>query len=297
MTRRTYASIPILTLLVALIVRAVAPAQDGAAERPPDHMLLDSIRGAILETAGAEAIGPVDDLIIDSRTNTIAFAIVSTGRYIGEGERLTAVPYRIVQWKWKKDSRSFVPAADVDVSKISSAPRYQHAKLTELLASEEWRRATERAFGCCPSGSVMDAGVETPASAAPEKSGRAAWRRISSMTTMTVDTSEVAKNDDGTEKITTRPFGVVENLVIDREGRKIAAILVRSAGVVDVDVKRFVVPCTAARPERGAMTLRLNRSAKRMTKAPRVGKDDVIARLGDADYRRELATFYSEDAK
>lgn len=56
-----------------------------------------SIKGSSVENGNGEDLGTVEDLMIDTTTGTVSYAVVSFGGFLGIGDKLFAVPLEAMQ--------------------------------------------------------------------------------------------------------------------------------------------------------------------------------------------------------
>ena len=79
-----------------------------------------SIRGTAVYNTEGEALGSIDDLMLDAQTGRIAYALMSFGGFLGIGERYHPLPWAML--RYDRDKRRFV----VPLSKATllEAPNY-----------------------------------------------------------------------------------------------------------------------------------------------------------------------------
>jgi len=90
---------------------------------------LSKLIGADVKSTNGEDLGRVDDLIMDSHTGKITFAIVGRGGLLGLGEKRRAVPWQQVKINSEKEV-----SLNVDREKFASAPTVSsdYADLNDL---------------------------------------------------------------------------------------------------------------------------------------------------------------------
>ncbi|MGE5386639.1 MAG: PRC-barrel domain-containing protein [Betaproteobacteria bacterium] len=133
---------------------AGANADSRAWER--DHRA-SKIIGTDVRNRQGEKVGDIKDLIID-RNGAITLAIVSTGGFLGIGDRLHAVPWSALQNMSGKDR-----LLDIDKARLKQAPGFDSRNWPNL-GDERWLNENQRYFGSAsPSG--------TAGSSAPSRSG------------------------------------------------------------------------------------------------------------------------------
>jgi hypothetical protein len=79
-----------------------------------------SIRGTAVYNTAGEALGSIDDLMVDAQTGRVAYALMSFGGFLGIGERYHPLPWAMLDYD--RDKRRFV----VSLSKATllEAPTY-----------------------------------------------------------------------------------------------------------------------------------------------------------------------------
>jgi hypothetical protein len=96
-----------------------------------------AIRGTPVYNTDGEALGSVDDLMVDSETGRIAYALMSFGGFLGIGERIHPLPWAVL--KYDKVRRGYVvpltKAALVDAPNYGpeDAPRFGERAYEESI--------------------------------------------------------------------------------------------------------------------------------------------------------------------
>lgn len=107
----------------------------------PAPVKLADLQGQpLLDGEGAE-LGNVADLVVDVQSGKIAFAVVSSGGFLGIGDRLCAVPWQVVE-------------VDRDCRLVLSVPRKHLDESTGFdrenwppMDDPHWAREVHRQFG------------------------------------------------------------------------------------------------------------------------------------------------------
>jgi sporulation protein YlmC with PRC-barrel domain len=60
--------------------------------------------GTALKNTDGETIGKVEDLVLDKKTNTILFAVVSFGGLLGMGEKYHPIPWAALDYNEDQDA-------------------------------------------------------------------------------------------------------------------------------------------------------------------------------------------------
>jgi hypothetical protein len=90
---------------------------------PPDTGTLLSagtIRGTPVYNTDGEALGSVNDLMVDSETGRIAYALMSFGGFLGIGERYHPLPWAVL--KYDRARRGYV--VPLNKATLVDAPTY-----------------------------------------------------------------------------------------------------------------------------------------------------------------------------
>jgi PRC-barrel domain protein len=79
-----------------------------------------SIRGTAVYNTEGEALGSINDLMIDAETGRIAYALMSFGGFLGIGERYHPLPWSVL--RYSTELGGYV--VDVDKKTLENAPTY-----------------------------------------------------------------------------------------------------------------------------------------------------------------------------
>ena len=91
-----------------------------------------------------EKVGDVEDIVLD-RNGNVAYAVVSTGGFLGVGERLHAVPWRSLQTDTGADNFLL----DVDRDKLRSAPGFDASSFPDVN-DPKWSSENRKHFAARP---------------------------------------------------------------------------------------------------------------------------------------------------
>ena len=80
----------------------------------------DKVQGAKIYSATGDNLGSVDDLMIDERNGTIAYAIMSVGGFLGIGSRYYPLPWSMLRF----DTALGGYVANIDRAQLKGAPAY-----------------------------------------------------------------------------------------------------------------------------------------------------------------------------
>ena len=97
------------------------------------------IIGSEVHDKSGDKIGEIRDIVVDDR-GSIRLAIVSTGGYLGVGERLHAVPWEAMTLGPKDDR-----IVDIDKARLREAPGFT-SKSWPNLGDERWMADNRRYY-------------------------------------------------------------------------------------------------------------------------------------------------------
>jgi sporulation protein YlmC with PRC-barrel domain len=130
----------LLALPLAASAQASAPAMTPAERHDWERShRVSKIIGSDVRTKSGEKIGDIRDLMVDS-TGTIKLAIVSTGGFLGVGDRLHAVPWDVMTLGPKDDH-----ILDIDKARLQAAPGFT-SKTWPNLGDDHWLADNRRYY-------------------------------------------------------------------------------------------------------------------------------------------------------
>ena len=137
----TAASLATLLLLpLATFAQASAPAMTPAERHDWERShRVSKIIGSDVRNKTGDKIGDIRDLMVDAN-GTIKLAIVSTGGFLGVGDRLHAVPFDLLTLGPKDDH-----ILDIDKSHLQAAPGFT-SKTWPNLGDEHWLADNRRYY-------------------------------------------------------------------------------------------------------------------------------------------------------
>jgi sporulation protein YlmC with PRC-barrel domain len=133
--------------LAVLLIGSAARAADSAAiTTPADHQAAEKawerthrvsrIIGTDVRNRQGQKIGDIKDVVLD-RSGQVAYAVVSTGGFLGVGDRLHAIPWTALQ----QDGEQNHFVLDIDKQRLGKAPGFD-AKHWPNMAEERWNSET-----------------------------------------------------------------------------------------------------------------------------------------------------------
>jgi sporulation protein YlmC with PRC-barrel domain len=130
----TFAATLLLSTLPALA--QMTPAERHDWER--SHRI-SKVIGSDVRNKSGEKIGDIRDLVVDDR-GTVKLAIVSTGGFLGVGDRLHAVPWDVLVLGPKDDH-----ILDIDKAHLQATPGFT-SKTWPNLGDERWLADNRRYY-------------------------------------------------------------------------------------------------------------------------------------------------------
>jgi len=90
-----------------------------------------------VRTVADEKLGEVEDLVIDPRNARIAYLVVSTGGFLGMGEKMHAIPWEAARAKTRTDKDNDDLIVNVTKERLQKAPEFK---------KDDWNRMTDPAY-------------------------------------------------------------------------------------------------------------------------------------------------------
>lgn len=98
------------------------------------------IMGTDVRNLRGEKIGDIKDLVLD-KNGAISYAVVSTGGFLGMGDRLHAVPWNALHTAPGKDYR----VLDMDKTRLKNAPNFDPKNWPNVI-DEKWGEDNRRFY-------------------------------------------------------------------------------------------------------------------------------------------------------
>lgn len=98
------------------------------------------IIGTDVRNTRGEKIGDIKDLVLD-RNGAISYAVVSTGGFLGIGDRLHAVPWNVIQTAPGRDYR----VLDMDKNRLKNAPNFDPNNWPNVI-DDQWGQDNRRFY-------------------------------------------------------------------------------------------------------------------------------------------------------
>ena len=88
--------------------------------RQPTLLSADTITGDEVANLNDEKLGTIQDIMLDTQNGKIRYVVLSSGGFLGMGDRLFAIPWSALQL----DSEHKRFTLDVDVDRLKDAPGF-----------------------------------------------------------------------------------------------------------------------------------------------------------------------------
>lgn len=227
-----------------------------------------------------EKLGKVEDLAVDLETGRIVEVIVSTGGFLGVGDRLTAVPPQALH----HDAGQKILQLDANKEKLSGAPEFDMSNWNSASDSSHLT-AVYNYYGEAPAFTFVDSDeavqgapdkdVSTRQSKATRNQDRVAGERRDMIPAARLgDVQRASKllgmnvNNQQNEKL-----GDVDNMLLDLPSGRLVAVVVSSGGFLGMGDELSAVPPTALRFSADRKTLELDATKESLASAPHFKKD------------------------
>ena len=126
------------------------PIQSKITKTDPDKryrrvLSASTLAGDSVQNSVGEALGKVDELMIDIPSGRVAYAVLSIGGFLGMGNKLFAVPWSAL--RVDEDKKIFV--LDVDKKKLENAPGFDKDNWPDM-ADVAWGTQIYSYYGATP---------------------------------------------------------------------------------------------------------------------------------------------------
>ena len=101
-----------------------------------------SIAGTKVVNPTGEDLGSIEDLMLDTDTGEVAYAVLSFGGFLGLGDKLFAIPWEALTI----DTANHAFVLDVDREKLENAPGFDKDDWP-TTADSTWMRDLHRHYG------------------------------------------------------------------------------------------------------------------------------------------------------
>jgi sporulation protein YlmC with PRC-barrel domain len=116
----------------------------------PALMGADTLIGDSVVNAQEEDLGDIKEIMLDTRTGQVAYAVLSFGGFLGMGEKLFAVPWQALHLDTV--NKRFV--LDVDKQRLQNAPGFDPDRWPDM-SDVTWAEEVHAFYGTTPGGTGM----------------------------------------------------------------------------------------------------------------------------------------------
>jgi sporulation protein YlmC with PRC-barrel domain len=230
-------------LLWAVSVMPGRAAQD---IQPPLYKMR-AIIGHSVENQQGKALGHIEEVVIDTATGDIAYAVLAFGEFLGLGGKLFALPWHTLQ----RPDKGHVFRLEMTEEQLKKAPRFDKDQWPDM-EERHWQDAIHAYYGRPPY-----VGKELPPQTASEPVGSVPHRLLRA--------GYVLK---GTV-INTRGqrLGDIEEVVVDAATGQVAYAVLSVGEFIGLGGKLFAIPWLALRQSAGLGTFTLDVEKEALQKA------------------------------
>jgi sporulation protein YlmC with PRC-barrel domain len=111
----------------------------------PEVMASDTLAGDLVVNRDDAELGTIDDILIDVRRGTVAYAVLAPEGILGLGDRLFAIPWSALTLDAAR--RCFI--LDADPQRLEKAPRFDKDH-GPVMADAAWAHQVHRHYGVRP---------------------------------------------------------------------------------------------------------------------------------------------------
>ncbi|HEX5106147.1 MAG TPA: PRC-barrel domain-containing protein [Pirellulaceae bacterium] len=257
------------------------PAAKGKVEVATTFRSGDLIGMKVKNRAG-ENLGQIEDLVVELKSGDIRYAALSFGGFAGFGDKLFAVPWQAMTFKFGENDRFFV--FDVTQKELEAAPGFDRDRWPDV-GNPEWSEGIDKHYSSKRTAAVDQAPRPAPSNELKEADASPADAifRVSTIDGMNV------RNDAG------KDIGHVEELVLDIKSGKVKYAALSFGGFVGFGDKLFAIPMRAFTLKHGAdeTFFVLDISQDRLEKAPGFDKNNWPD-TADPQWSAEIDKYYPE---
>ena len=230
-------------------------------------------------------IGAIEDLVVELNSGEIRYAALSFGGFAGFNDKLFAVPWKAIQFKFDEDDRYLV--VDISEEKLENAHGFDENEWPNV-ADPKWAAQVDKDFSPADESAAKE--NKEKKEAGTKKDGENvvydAVYRVSSLKDMEV------RNKEG------KDLGTIDELVFELNEGRVAYAALSHGGVLGVGDKLFAIPFEAFtlvhKPDEKYLVL--NVSEKKL-EAGRGFDENDWPDVADADWKAELDKHYEISRK
>lgn len=238
-------------LICAVIVIPGAAAPDV----PPPLYKTSTIIGRAVENPHGNELGQISDVMIEATTGNVAYAVLTSGGFVGLGGKLFAIPWRALQQP--TSTKAF--RLDMTEEQLKQAPGFDKDQWPDL-EDRHWGDTVHAYYGQPPYW-----GQQLPPKTSPEAEEQVPQRLLKASHVLK---SEVMTPDG-------QWLGDIEEVVIDTTVGKVAyAVLSAREKWLGLGEKWFAIPWHTLQQSAGLGTFTLDVDKETLQKAPGFDKDN-----------------------
>lgn len=226
-----------------------------------------TLDGVPVESRDGESLGSLHDILMDPRTGSLDYGVVSVGGILGIGDELFAVPFANLEAMHRGEEPEHFFLLSGDMEQLKSAPKFSRDKWP--VVDSEWERRIHEHFGSQPAAT----------------SGS---RRLVRCTDL--DGHEVQGLDES-------DLGSIDEVVIDPIAGRASYFVLGTGGVLGLGEKHFALPWgnTRIRYENGdELIATYPTTEEQLEKAPEYDPENW-QRMSAPVFVREIYVFHSVD--
>jgi sporulation protein YlmC with PRC-barrel domain len=111
----------------------------------PEVMGSKTLIGDDVRNRAGENLGEIQEIMIDTRSGRVAYAVLSFGGFLGMGDKLFAIPWEALQLD--PEGKCFV--MDIDKEKLKKAPGFDKGRWPSM-AQLDWANEIHTYYGVRP---------------------------------------------------------------------------------------------------------------------------------------------------
>jgi sporulation protein YlmC with PRC-barrel domain len=192
----------------------------------------------IADQNGKDA-GRINDIVIDAATGEIAYVVVAHGGVAGVGEKLFAIPWRILQQPENPDTLRLA----LTTEQLKSAPSFNTDTWPDM-EERHWTDAVHAYYGAPP---VLE--KRLPAQTAQEGSVKHVPHRFLRATYVLRSTVVSPRN---------QRLGEIKDVVMDASAGRVSYVVLAFGGVIGLGEKLFAIPWQDLQQAEGLGTFTLD---------------------------------------
>jgi sporulation protein YlmC with PRC-barrel domain len=235
--------------------------------------------GMPVRNRAGKDLGKLEDFVVEMNTGDVRYAAISFGGFAGFGDKLFAVPWKSLTFKFGELDRYFM--FDVTPEQLEKSPGFDQNNWPDV-ADPAWSASIDKHYGVTRAAPRSDKPADKPT---VEKSKAPvvfdAVFRVSTITGMKV------KNEAGED------IGHLDELVFDIKAGKAKYAALSFGGFAGFGNKLFAIPMTAFTLKHGSEEtfLVLDISPDQLKSAPGFDKDHWPD-TADPNWAEEIDKFY-----